>query len=149
MGALTLEVGRTRTSRCGHCGEMLMWTSGFVYSDGNAHAVYHAALHPDPKEPDMDLAIGMGESWDLDVATADTSAFMRVWPSEADIKIRFVDPAESVWSSAKLLANQLSAAEARDSTARSELLRIAELITNQDSAVDHHLRHGAPSGNAT
>jgi hypothetical protein len=114
-----------------------------VYSDGDAHAIYHATLHPDETAPHMDLAIGISGSWDVEDSVADVSGFLRVWPTATDINLRFVDPTESEWSSARMLAHQLTATAARESGARSELLRIAELVIDHDAAVNHHLRHAS------
>jgi hypothetical protein len=141
MTALTLEVGRPpRETTCERCGRATQSSTGFVYADGDAHAIYHAALHDHIDQSDMDLAIGIG-TWEGDDAVATVSAFLTVWAENDQIRFGFVDPDESTWAKASLLRNQLSGSAARESDERHELLRIAELVVEQDVAVNHHLRH--------
>jgi hypothetical protein len=144
---LTLEVGRApRSTSCKKCGRSVVSTAGFVYADGDAYAVYMAALHRHGPKPAADLAVGMG-TWAREDAVADASAFLHVSADERETTFGFVDPSESSWSGARVLRNQLSAAAARDSHERPELLRVAELVVAEDNAVARHL-HLPKSPNA-
>jgi hypothetical protein len=137
--SLTIEVGaEPRTTICERCGRAAVQTTGFVYRAGNAFAIYHATLHRHDNVHRIDLAIGIG-TWQADDAVADVSAFLAVWPEDDEIRFGFVDPAQSVWSGAGLLRNQLTAEQARVSTSRDDLLRVAEGVVKDDPAVARHL----------
>jgi hypothetical protein len=136
---LTVEVGREpRSTTCEQCGRATSDTTGFVYRAGDAFAIYHATLHNHGNMHRADLAIGIG-TWQGDDAVADVSAFLAVWPEDHEIRFAFVDPAQSVWSGAGLLQNQLTAEEARVSTSRDDLLCVAEGIVKDDPAVAGHV----------
>ena len=113
-------------------------TAGFVYRDGDAFAIYHATLHHHDHASRVDLAIGLGK-WQGDDAVADVSAFLAVWGAGDEIQFGFVEPGESAWSTARLLQNQLKPDHARTSTARSDLIQVAEFIVRSDAAVATHL----------
>jgi hypothetical protein len=136
---LTIGVGgEPRTTSCERCGRAAVQTTGFVYRSGDAFAIYHATLHDHDNVHRIDLAIGIG-TWQADDAVADLSAFLAVWPDDDEIRFGFVDPAQSVWSGAGLLQNQHTAEQARVSTSRDDLLRVAEGVVKGDPAVARHL----------
>lgn len=136
---LRIEVGRDSWStHCEHCERAAVHTTGFVYRDGNPYAIYHATLHHHDKVHRADLAIGIG-TWQTDGASAEVSAFLTAWSEADEIRFGFVDPADSVWSSASLLQNQLTADQARAHRARTELLAVAEGLVRGDPEVARHL----------
>lgn len=136
---LRIEAGRDAWStRCDQCGRAAVHTTGFVYRDGNAYAVYHATLHHHDRVHRADLAIGIG-TWHTDAAVADVSAFLTAWSEADEIRFGFVDPAVSVWSGADLLQNQLTADQARAHRARTDLLAVAEGVVRGDPEVARHL----------
>jgi hypothetical protein len=136
---LTIEVGRDSWStHCDHCGRGAVHTTGFVYRAGDALAIYHATLHHHDNVHRADLAIGIG-TWQTDAAVADVSAFLTAWSEGDEIRFGFVDPADSVWSSAGLLQNQLTADQARAHSARIDLLSVAEGVVRGDPEVARHL----------
>ncbi len=134
---LRIEVGRLSQTSCDHCGRAAVHTTGFVYRGGDAHAIYHGTLHRHAA-PQVDLAIAIG-TWDTDSAVAEVSAFLAVTGAAEEITFGFVEPTDSLWSNGRLLRNQLSAAEARSSSSRMDLLRVAEAIVRDDPAVAGHL----------
>src|SRR5258706_7052590 len=71
---ITAEVGREFQTTCRHCGRLVWNTSGFVYRDRHAFAIYHTTLHLHAGVPRADVAIGIGE-WATDASVADVSAF--------------------------------------------------------------------------
>jgi len=136
---LTIEVPRgPHKTRCERCGRSAFNTTGFVYRDGDAFAIYHATLHEHDGTPRVDLGIGIG-SWSSDDSVADISAFLAIWPSPDEIQFGFIEPETSAWSTARLLQNQLTAEEARVSDSRRDLIRVAELVVRNDSSVARHL----------
>lgn len=138
---LTVEVGREFATACQECGRSQTSTTGFVYRGGDAFAIYHSTLHDRDGVRRADIGIGIGD-WASDDSVADVSAFLAVWPDRDEMRFGFVDPDRSTWANAELLGHQLTAAEARESPSRPELLRVAEAIVNEDEAVARHLRHG-------
>lgn len=136
---LTIEVGAApRATTCDVCGRAALNSSGFVYRGGDAFAIYHATLHRHDEVPTVDLAIGIG-SWENDAALAEVTAFLSVWAGPEQIMFGFVDPAASVWSNSRLLANQQTAEVARTSPSRSDFTRVAEGIVREDPALARHL----------
>jgi hypothetical protein len=136
---LSIEVPEPpKSTRCEHCGRDALTTTGFVYRDGDAYAIYHAVLHWRDGNPQVDLAVAVG-SWDADDSLADASAYLAIWTDAAEIRFGFVDPAASAWSSARRFAHELTADAARRSPARSGFLSVAEVIVRADPSVAAHL----------
>jgi hypothetical protein len=136
---LRIEVGRGPwTTICNQCGHEAVHTTGFVYRRGNAFAIYHATLHHHAGRHRADLAIGIG-TWTTDDAVAEASAFLAVWPEADEIRFGFVDPADSIWSNASLLHNQLSADQSRTHASRADILSVAEGVVRDDPALAGHL----------
>jgi hypothetical protein len=139
VSIFTVEVDAPpKATTCDVCGLTAMNTTGFVYRDGDAFAIYHATLHRHADQARVDLGLAVG-SWDADDSVADISAFLSVWTEADEIRFGFVDPAASGWSRARLLGHQLLASEARASAAGPEFIRIAEQVVRDDPTVAHHL----------
>jgi hypothetical protein len=136
---LTLEIGRTDSAPCASCGLPSIRSSGFIYREGDAHAIYHVLAHGG-ESPHADLAIGVG-SWEGSDAVADQSAFLGLSTTEDEIRFSFVDHAQSAWGRSRLLAHPLTAEQARASNNRDDFIEAAELVATADPAVAHVLSH--------
>jgi hypothetical protein len=136
---LTLEIGRTDSAPCASCGLPSIRSSGFIYREGDAHAIYHVLAHGG-ESPHADLAIGVG-SWEESEAVANQSAFLALSTTEDAIRFSFVDPAESAWARSRLLAHPLTAEQARASDHRDDFIEASELVATADPAVAHVLSH--------
>ena len=136
---LTLETGATQSAQCTSCGQSAVRSSGFVYRDGDAHAIYHVAAHGGAS-PHGDLGIGIG-TWEGEDAVAAHSAFLEISATDDDIRFTFADPEGSTWTDSTLLANRLAADDARASPLREQFIAVAELVATVDPAVVHVLSH--------
>jgi hypothetical protein len=137
--SLTIEVPDQPSSRtCPDCGRTVLDSTGFVYRDDDAFAIYHATLHEHEGRRMVDLAIGIG-TWSDDEAVADASAFLAAWSTAKELQFGFVDPLESGWHRARLMSNQMTAEQARVSELRADFLAVAELIVSDDPSVRAHL----------
>jgi hypothetical protein len=111
---LTLEAGDDiRPHQCDHCQEIYRSTFGFIYRDGDAYAVYHAALyarHPDRR---VSLAITVADDWSEDAVSADRiSVALRVRRADGGLAMTVVDRNESPWADTSTHAGLLDRAEA-------------------------------------
>lgn len=143
MGNLTLELDdRVRTNQCSTCGFEYPRVHGFVYKDGNAFAVYWAAIyvgHPEHPEPRVDLTIALGQDWS---EGSDSSqriyAEMDVWPTPEQFRMAFHD-VDGAPLDPKIFGSPQSRASALASPFRDEFLRVAETITYDDPRVSKAL----------
>jgi hypothetical protein len=139
MPLLTLEVGgEPRLTPCPDCGRETLTTTGFIYRDGDAYALYHASVPAHDAGPRAIIGIGVGP-FSEDPPSASVSAFLSVTTTPSEIQFGFIDPASSGWSESVVLGPKLTAEEARSHRMRWDFLALAELITRDDPAVASHI----------
>jgi hypothetical protein len=131
MSQLTIELGEPKPSTtCECCGNDSYTAYGFVYRDGDAYSVYHAAWSAGHPDVGVSLAIDLGHC-DEDVTPYDRFRVgIQVWSTQDEIQFRFVDRDASAWGASR--SPMLSAAEARAHPEAAEFFRIAEHVINQD-----------------
>jgi hypothetical protein len=139
MGTLSLEIDKkVNRQRCHQCGFEYPRVHGFVYDDGNALAVYWAALyvdHPEHPEPRADLTIAIGADWGAESGVTTRSyAELEVWVADEEVRMRFHDvngrPLDT-----KAFGAPLSRAAALASPLRQKFLRVADQIVYDDPRV--------------
>src|SRR5262245_8338527 len=130
MSVLTIELDpETRPHTCGHCGSESIHIKGYVYDDGNAYAIYHAAIYPTHGDRKFALDVSMG-GWD---EHAGPERRMRVailvWPQEADIHMSIHDREKWNWADSKEFGVVLSRDEALRLSSLPDFYRVAEFVT--------------------
>ena len=125
---------------CADCGRQFSSVHGFLYEDGNAHAVYHAILQEDHPSTVVDLALSFG-SWTEEAKAADrTRIGLRVWPQEDELKVHINDPGESAWADSETFGKMATREDVLGTRLEQEALRTVEFVIAHDSRVDEHLR---------
>jgi hypothetical protein len=96
--ALSIEAApEVRPHVCADCGRSFSSVYGFLYEDGDAHAVYQAVLQSNHPSTVVDIALSFG-TWAEEATAADrTRVGVRVWPEEDELKMHINDPGESAW----------------------------------------------------
>jgi hypothetical protein len=119
---------------CADCGRPFSSVHGFVYEEGDAHAVYHALLQTEHPTTVADLALSFG-SWDQD-ATGDerTRIGVRIWPDANEIKMHINDPKESAWGDSAAFGKMASRREVLGTAFEQEALRVVKFVI-----ADEHL----------
>jgi hypothetical protein len=138
---LTLEAGDdVREHRCGHCQQIYRSTFGFIYRDGDAYAVYHAALyarHPDRR---VILAITVADDWSEDATPADRiSMSLRVSLVDGSLALTVVNRNESPWAATSTHSGLLDRAAALEHPQIEDIFHVADHIVEQDPTVKAHL----------
>ncbi len=133
---LEIEVGENESeAKCHCCGEPGSTGHGFVYSGGDARAVYYAAWSSAHAEGGVSFAIAVGE-WDDDSTSRDRVCFgLEAYEGEDDIHFQFIDPSESPWPETELMGAMIGREEALDSDKKKEVLRIAEEVIREHPAI--------------
>jgi hypothetical protein len=124
---------------CTDCGRPFSGVHGFLYSEGDAYAVYHALLQTDHPSTVADLAISFGRWSDTAMASHRTRVGIRVWPEGEQLKMHFNEPTESCWGDSETFGRMTSRHELVDTDLAQEALRAAEFIVTHDARVSEHL----------
>jgi hypothetical protein len=144
MGVITIEFAdRNVGDPCPCCGGQTTRFTRFVYSDGDAHAVYYAAFsdnHPDHR---VSVAVSLGE-WGEGATPEDRVAFaLRIRPAKDEYQVMVVDAAESLWKDASFLGRMLDREEALRHPWIKEVFHISDHIVTDDEEVRSYLDGGA------
>lgn len=146
MSTLTLEAGEdAEMDRCECCGGTILSVFGFVYEDGDARAVYHAALSARHPETAAMLALTVGD-WGEDAEGSRNSVSLYVRPTETEIQMSVTDAAESPWRDSEIHC-LMNRAEALASPLIEPFFRIADFIIMNDERIRLHLNGRAKQEN--
>jgi hypothetical protein len=139
--ALSIEAApEVRPHVCADCGRSFSSVYGFLYEDGDAHAVYTAVLQSNHPSTVVDIALSFG-SWAEEATAADrTRVGVRVWPEEDELKMHINDPAESAWGDSDTLGKIAGRGEVLGTPLEREALRAVEFVIAHDSRIEEHLR---------
>jgi hypothetical protein len=143
MGELTLELdAKVKTNQCEKCGFEYPRVHGFVYEDGDALAVYWAAIyvgHPEHPTPRVDLTIALGEDWSEGTdASQRFYAQLDVWPTDEQVRMAFHD-VDGAPLERKSFGSPLSRASALASPSKDVFFRVADHIAYDDPRVSKAL----------
>jgi hypothetical protein len=139
--ALSIEAApEVRPHVCADCGRSFSSVHGFLYEDGDPHAVYHATLQSDHPSTVVDMALSFG-SWAEDAAAADRIRVgVRVWPAGNEFKLHINDPSESAWGDSETFGRMVERRELLGTPLERDALNVAEFVVAHDSRVAGHLR---------
>jgi hypothetical protein len=135
MGVITIEFAdRVEGEPCACCGHRTTCLTRFVYSDGDARAVYYASFvegHSDY----LSVVVSLGD-WGEGSTPEDRLAFpLQIRSTENEFQVGFVDPEQSQWSDADFLGRMLDREEARRHPWRHEVFHITDHIVTEDPDV--------------
>jgi hypothetical protein len=138
---VTLSIGErtVREQACSSCGRAYAHVTGFVYAEGDAHAVYFAACHGHPDhEAWLDVVVG---TWGGDEAGDHVTFSCRLRGDGATA----VDAPVAVEGKGRFMGRRLTRDEALADSRVDAFWRVVDLVALEDSAVAAHLaRAGGP-----
>jgi len=141
MGTLTIEAAEeVKVGTCADCGKEEQSVHGFVYSDGDAYAVYLATICTGHAEKLVCVAIGIGK-WSDDSGPDDRqSATLFIRPAPAEFQMTFQDRTNSPWrESERWLGRMLDRTEALASPLKGEFFHVADHIVMNDPRIQGYL----------
>jgi hypothetical protein len=116
--------------------------SRFVYSDGDAHAVYYAAFSDKHSDRMVSVLVSLGEwdGWDGGDAPKDRAAFaLRIRSAASEYQVMVADAAKSSWHDATFMGRMLSREQALKHPWLQEVFHIADHIVTEDQDVRDYL----------
>lgn len=133
---LTIEADEPpRVSKCECCGGTTTSLTRFVYSDGDAHAIYYAAFGEAHPEREVKIAVSIGK-WGDDTPPDDRNSFALVLrQSEKEYQVMVVDSDESPWKGAKVIGRMLDREEALAHPDIEEVFHITDHIVLEDPEI--------------
>ena len=140
MARFEIEIGESRKrTTCACCGRESFNAFGYVYRDGDAHAIYYAGWSPGHAVKEVNLAIGIGD-WGDSASAGDRVGFGVVVGANADwITVRLIGPEESLWPVSGQWGETLSRKAALAHTLREDVFAICELVADQHGAIKDYL----------
>jgi hypothetical protein len=140
MGVITIEFAEIIAGDpCPCCGGRTTRLTRFVYSDGDAHAVYYAAFSDKHTERVLSALVSLGE-WGEGSKPTDRVAFaVSIRATEADYRVTVVDATKSLWHDAKFLGRMLDRKAALKHRWIKEVFHITDHIVTEDEVVQDYL----------
>jgi hypothetical protein len=140
MGSITIEFAdRVEGDPCQCCGGKTTRLTRFVYSDGDAHAVYYAAFSDKHRDRWVSVAISLGE-WGEGSGPEDRIAFaLRIRSADDEYQVMVVDASSSPWREAEFLGRMQDRHEALKHPWIAEVFHITDHIVTEDEDVRAYL----------
>jgi hypothetical protein len=136
MGKITIEFAdRNEGALCDCCGGRTIRLSRFVYSDGDAHAVYYCEFSDNHPNRYISAVVSLGE-WGEDDAQDRRLAFpLQIRSTEEAFQITVVDADKSPWKGTSFLGKMLDRDEALKHEWIKEVFHITDHIVEEDQDV--------------
>jgi hypothetical protein len=141
MGVITIEFAdRNESDPCPCCGHRTTRLTRFVYSDGDAHAVYYAAWSPGHSEY-VSVVVSLGE-WGEGSTPEERVAFpLRIRSTKTEFQMGLVNAEQSPWSDADFLGRMLDRKESLRHPWLQEVFHITDHIVIEDADLREFLRN--------
>jgi hypothetical protein len=155
VNTLRLEIGEGAEGEpCVCCGVASITAHGFLYRNGDAHAIYYAGWSVRHPEHGVTMAIAVGR-WEEGSSAADrVSIGVRATSTATTIDFIALNSADSPWSNTPLLGKMLERDQAVTHPAWREVLEVAEYVVQNDARIrdfwgatfhGHHARSRIPT----
>jgi hypothetical protein len=140
MGVITIECAdRIDGGRCPCCGGKTTRLTRFVYSNGDAHAVYYAAFSDNHPDRQVSVIVSVGK-WGEGSTRDDRTAFsLRLRTSGSEYQVMVTDASASSWHDASFLGRMLDRGEALKHAWIDEVFHISDHIVTEDKDVREYL----------
>ena len=130
---IQIKMGESsRHSPCQDCGEQTLVVWGYVYEDGNAHAVYYASWTPGHLERGAQLIVsieGWGEGSD---ASKRSCVAVNCLMGEDRPGYMVINASESMWGHETFLGSMLSRNQALETGVSQQAFQILDRIAEED-----------------
>ena len=131
----------TESDPCPCCGEQTTSLTRFVYSDGDAHAVYFAQFAVNHPERFVVATVSLGR-WGDGTIPQDRVAFaLKLRCVEGNFQVMVVDAAESPWQEAEIIGRTLDRAEALGHPWIKEVFHITDHMVVEDVPLRDYLEN--------
>jgi hypothetical protein len=140
MGAITIELEEpVQGDPCPCCGGRTTNLTRFVYSDGDAYAVYYAAFSDNHPNRRVSVAVSVGD-WGEDSSPTQRFAFaLQIRAVHSEYQVSVVDAQHSPWKDAAFLGRMLNRKEALLHPLIEEVFHISDHIVADDQVVKSYL----------
>jgi hypothetical protein len=137
---LTIEFEPPRQSEpCECCGGRTTTLTRFVYSDGDAFAIYYAKFSDNHEDHVVLATISIGE-WGEGTTLEQRCAFaLRIWPGDDRHNVSVLDAADSPWKDAKIIGRTLGRAEALAHPRLQDVFHITDHMVSNDAPLRDYL----------
>jgi hypothetical protein len=140
MGAITFDFAdKVEGEPCQCCGGKTTRLTRFVYSNGDAYAVYYAAFSN--KHPDRyaSVLVSLG-GWGEGTTPEDRVAFaLRIRSAKSEYQVMIVDAVQSPWHDVTFLGRVLDRKEAKQHARINEVFHITDQIGIEDKELRDYL----------
>ena len=136
MGEISLELGGEGDPyQCPCCGNESHTVWGFIYEDGNAHAVYYAGWTIEHEDKGVTIAIGLGD-WGEDTGPEDRySIGLDVRANTSDVMFSVLEPEQSSFNDVEFIGRMMPRIEALAHPQLDHIFHVAEHIVADDPRV--------------
>jgi hypothetical protein len=143
MGVISIEFAdRSEGDLCPCCGGRTTRLTRFVYSDGDAHAVYYGAFSDNHPNRYVSIAVSLGE-WGEGATPAGRICFsLRIRSTNTEYQVTVVDAEESPWQDVAYLGRMLDREEALGHPWLKEVFHITDHIVEEDRDIRQYLSEG-------
>lgn len=133
---LTIETDAPpRVSTCDCCGGRTTSLTRFVYSDGDAFAVYYAAFGDSHPEREVEIAVSLGD-WSEDSSPEDRNCFaLLMREAEDEFQVTVLNAAESPWNGVEIIGRMLDREEALAHPEIEEVFHITDHMVIDDPEI--------------
>jgi hypothetical protein len=133
-----IEFGEPDLGLCECCGAELVTLTRFVSRDGEAFAIYKAALAKGKHESRADIVMGIGDWSEGATSDSRTAFFCQIWPQEDQYNVTIIDAAQSSWAS-DFFGRRLSRDQALQHPLLSALFELTDYIIEADATLASYL----------
>ena len=143
---LEIEPGaKVVESTCHHCGQPMTRVTGFVYRDGDAHAVFYASCYHHDGEHEVWIDVVFSPTWDEDVDDRFTFG-CRVGPiAGQDEPAASLVAAAAAWDESPVFGHKLKRDEALIHPRLGEFWELVDHLLIHDATVATHM-YGRAAG---
>jgi len=132
---IRIEFEEPTASVCDCCGQSTVRLTRFVYSDGDARAVYYACFTPGHQAKRISGLVGLGE-WGEDAGPEARTAFpFVIWTEQDSFQVGLTSAADSPYREVAFLGRILDRTEALKHPWLQEVFHIADHMVSDDPAI--------------
>jgi hypothetical protein len=140
MGIITIELEEpVEGEPCPCCGGRTTRLTRYVYSDGDAYAIYYAAFSNNHPDRLVSVVLSMGE-WGEGSSPSERVAFpLQIRAAASEYQVGVVDGDHSPWNRVAFLGRMFDRAEALAHPLISEVFHISDHIVSDDPVIKRYL----------
>jgi hypothetical protein len=136
---IEIEFEKPKIDQCECCGNESIRLTRFIYSDGNAHAVYYIQFTRNHEPQVVTGIISLGE-WGDGTTSSERVAFaFKIWTNQDNYQVGLIDPEETEWTNIEILGQVLDREDALKHKWIKEVFHLTDHIVLEDQEVIKYL----------